>query len=174
MDKERIILIRILIITSFIPIFIFLHYNISKIEANKKLLARFEQENVSMESLQNEVLDLEKEKSTFSNSIDFQTSLLFSTEKTSFYEFCDFIIESAKNRELSVQDYSTNESMVPQRITISANGTIENTLSFLHHLYTFDKKIDIPKIVVSFNHSKNQYYLFMTANFITQNNHPEE
>ena len=174
MDKERIVLLRLLAATLLVPVVLFFFITTSKIRSDRELLKRFEEENAVLTEVQREVLLLEEKRTSLEDLLERETEQLFSTEEITYYQFCDFIVESAQNRGLVIQDYTTNEAADPQRITISADGSIRSILNFLHHLYSLDKKVDISNTVISFNTTKGKYNLSMAANFLTDAKHPKE
>ena len=169
MDRDRIILLRILSLVLLLPLILFIYFNITNIKEQKELLSRFDKNSSDIAGLQTEIQNLTLERERLQAGYKDLSTSLFNEDEITFYEFCDFIVNAAKNRGVKIENYSTNESAVPKRINISAAGNITAILDFLNYLYIFDKKIDIDQITVSYNPDKNDYKLTILINFISIN-----
>jgi len=174
MTKERVILIRILTLVLLLPFILFISYNVSNINTNNALLTRYKANSSDINILQTEILELNQEKERLETVYEDLSSALFSDDSITFYEFCDFIVNSAKNRRVRIDNYSTNDSSEPKRINLSAKGDIRYILDYLNYLYLYDKKIDIDQMSISYNSNENEYKLTMMINFITINSLDKE
>ena len=167
MDRDRQILLKILLAALAVPVFLFGALLLSEVREKRDLILRLKEANTALSAVQGELSTLEKEKARLTAAAEAQGFRLFSSEKITYYQFCDFIVDSAENRGLSLKDYTTDEGTSPQRILLSAEGRIGEITAFLHHLYTGEKRVDIPRMVISFNAPRGMYNLSLTANFIT-------
>jgi|GEM_PF-5709712 len=174
MTNERVILLRILSLVLLLPFVLFIYYNVSNIKTNNALLSRYEVNSSDINSLQTEISTLNQEKERLETVYEELSSALFSEQSITFYEFCDFIVNSAKNRRVQIDNYSTNDSSDPKRINLSAKGDIRYILDYLNYLYLYDKKIDIDQMSISYNSNDNEYKLTMLINFITINSLDKE
>ncbi len=167
MDRQRLLMLKILMLTLLVPIILFISWNLNSINSNKEKLSRLGNENISLASVQTGYIDLSKEHEQSQQNYDKLASSLFSEDEIKFYEFCDLVIDAAKNRRVTVSNYSTNESSDPKRINISADGEIRSILEYLQFLYNYKKKIDVDQVSLSYNSAKNIYNLSLMINFVT-------
>lgn len=167
MDKERRLLLRILLLSCLLPILLFIHANLSSIRTGQAMLARYREQGISKSEIEQTTVQLEAKQRELQERYQEESSRLFDSDEITFYEFCDFMIDSAKNRGVTIKNYSTIESAEPKRLNITAVGSIRSILSYLQYLHTLDKKIDIAQLSISFNASQYEYTLSMMVNFIT-------
>lgn len=168
MNRERRILIHILLAVCLIPLLFLLFMEIAGIGVLRGQLQNLYRENEELKDAGDRVSSLEKMKDDMEKTIETEKTAIFSSDEVSYYEFCDFIINSAKNRHVNIENYSTNEALNPQRITLTAQGEITDILSFLAFLDSYEKQIDVSQTVIALDSSKNRYTLSTTVNFITR------
>ena len=160
-------MLRILSLVLLLPLILFMYVNFKNSREKKELLSKYDKDYSNIAIIQTEIQALTIEKDRLETEYEKLGSALFSEEDITFYEFCDFIVNSAKNRGVRIDNYSTNESAEPKRLNLSGSGNITSVLDFLNYLYLFDKKIDIGQIAVSHNSDNNDYKLTMLINFIS-------
>ncbi len=166
MDKDRKILLRILLSTLLVPLILFIGWNINAIKSSRNRISRLEITH-SLSDLQTEYIKLSKEFEYAENRYNEIVSFLFCEDDIKFYEFCNLIIDAAENRRVTVNNYSANESTDPERINITAEGRINDILQYLQFIDEYQKKIDITQMSLGYNYEKNDYNLSLMINFVT-------
>ncbi len=168
MNRERTILLRILTAVLYLPVLLLIIMTIGDIRGNLVQLDQFDNNLEFGETDPDKILALTIRRSSLEDEYNLRIDEYFSQEDISYYQFVDFIIASARNREVELEDYQTNETSVPPVLSLRGRGKIGDILNYLHFIDTFEKKIFFTEISLSRHGGGREYIISFSVNYISK------